>query len=99
MTRFDDTMPIKPGCRFKVVDRWPDEGSQNSDGMMDRWLGATLTVSGIKQGWTYGRCMDALEAEECPKWFWFPDLVAWVDSDTDEDELTTSDAHLEDLFS
>lgn len=98
MTQFDNMMPI-PGRRFKVVDRWPDDGGQNSIGRMDQWLGATLTVSGIKQGWLHGRRMDALEAKECPMWFWFPNLVAWVDSDTDEDEFTTSDAHLEDLFS
>ena len=39
-----DISSLKPGDIVKIVDSWPGHIGQNSQGDMDKWLGATMTV-------------------------------------------------------
>lgn len=45
MVDIDD---LKPGVKVKIVDAWNDSCGENSDGLMDKFLGQTVTVFQIR---------------------------------------------------
>jgi hypothetical protein len=56
-------MKYKVGDKVKIVDKWTDGCCQNQHGDMDCWLGKTMTISHVRNGY-YGM------QEDCNKWLW-----------------------------
>lgn len=40
----DEAVPIEPGMKVVIVDDWGGNVGQNPNGLMDKWLGQTMTV-------------------------------------------------------
>lgn len=62
---------LYPGARIKLVDEWVAGCWENRDGLMDGWLGQTVTVSAVYQRWC------TIE-EDGENWGWFPAAIAEI---------------------
>ena len=68
-----------PGMRFRVVTNWKSRrGRQNSARLMDRWLGQLLTIEAVDADDPV-----AVTACECREWWWFPEMIEWIEEEED----------------
>ena len=63
------------GDRVRIVSEWNNECHQNPEGLMDRWLGATMTIKSWN-GVSYQMEEDVGERGEGYGWNWFPVAIA-----------------------
>jgi len=77
MIDFED---VHRGDKVRIVSEWLDEnGTQNHEGKMDKYLGAVMTVREVHDGYL------KMEEDSCDDrsadrdgWFWFEDLIDCV---------------------
>lgn len=62
------------GDRVRIVSEWDNECHQNPEGLMDHWLGATMTIKSWN-GVSYQMEEDAGERGENYGWNWFPGAI------------------------
>lgn len=75
------------GDRVRIVSEWNNECHQNSEGLMDRWLGATMTIKSW-DGTSYQMEEDVSERGEGCGWYWFPAAIAGLaDAAENNEEL------------
>lgn len=65
----------KVGDRVRIVREWNNECHQNPEGLMDGWLGATMTIKSWN-GVSYQMEEDVSERGENYGWDWFPAAIA-----------------------
>lgn len=65
----------KVGDRVRIVSEWNNECHQNPEGLMDGWLGATMTIKSWN-GVSYQMEEDVSERGENYGWDWFPAAIA-----------------------
>lgn len=63
------------GDRVRIVSEWNNECHQNPEGLMDHWLGATMTIKSWNGG-AYQMEEDVGERGEGYGWNWFPAAIA-----------------------
>lgn len=77
----------KVGDRVRIVSEWKGGCYQNPEGLMNRWLGKTMTIKSYNGG-SYQMEEDVGEREEDQGWNWFPAAIAGlVDAAENNDEL------------
>lgn len=64
----------KVGDRVRIVEKWNDGCCQNTDGLMDEWLGQTMTIKCIYYG-------DYFMAEDNGSWVWNDSCIAGLVDD------------------
>lgn len=70
-------MEYNVGDKVLIVDKWVEEdGRQNHDGEMDKWLGKVMTVKSRND--TYAYMEEDQDDENCfdGGWFWYPEMIA-----------------------
>lgn len=67
---------LKPGDVVKIVDEWSYHTCENSQGLMDEWLGKAMTVNKIDD------CCAIME--EDMRWRWNSYCIDYVISPDDE---------------
>lgn len=93
-----DITMLSPGTKVRIVDRWTNGCRENSQGLMDKWLGSVMTVTGHMKARYGGDYVYMLEDEgDCPfngresgHWQWFPAAIAEIVEDVPDitdDEL------------
>lgn len=65
----------KVGDRVRIVSEWNNECHQNPEGLMDRWLGATMTIRKVL-GDCYLMKEDIGERRKDSGWYWFSGAIA-----------------------
>lgn len=63
------------GDRVCIVSEWNNECHQNPEGLMDHWLGKTMTIKSWN-GRSYQMEEDVDERGENYGWDWFPAAIA-----------------------
>ena len=78
----------KVGDRVRIVDKWPKEGGQNNEGLMDKWLGKVMTIRCIDE---VGDCrmVEDFEEHDGFGWWWFDRLIAGLTNNTDKIVVTS----------
>ena len=75
------------GDRVRIVSEWNNECYPNPDGLMNRWLGRTMTIKNWDGG-AYQMEEDVGERGEGYGWNWFPAAIAGlVDAAENNEEL------------
>lgn len=75
------------GDRVRIVSEWNSECYPNLDGLMNRWLGKTMTIKNWDGG-AYQMEEDVGEREEGRGWNWFPAAIAGLaDAAENNEEL------------
>lgn len=75
------------GDRVRIVSEWNDGCYQNPEGLMNRWLGKTMTIKNWDGG-AYQMEEDVGERGEGYGWNWFPAAIAGlVDAAENNEEL------------
>lgn len=68
---------LHPGDMVKIVDKWNPGCDENIDGEMDHWLGKTMTVREVYDG--YVKMEEDIEEHGGGRgWFWYPDAIECV---------------------
>ena len=68
----------KVGDRVRIVSEWRNGCYQNPEGLMDRWLGKTMTIKSW-DGTSYQMEEDAGDRGEDCGWYWYPAAIAgWL---------------------
>ena len=77
----------KIGDRVRIVREWNNECHQNPEGLMDRWLGAIMTIKSWN-GVSYQMEEDVGERGENYSWNWYPAAIAGLaDAAENNEEL------------
>jgi hypothetical protein len=80
-------MKYKVGDRVKIVAKRTGEG-WNSDGEMDKWLGKTMTVTGITMN-CYKMAEDVGDRTPYGGWCWWEHMIEGLANDTQKIVITT----------
>ena len=83
---------VEPGWKARIVDKWCEGCRQNSEGLMDKWLGKTMTVRAIGDGFL--RMEEDLGTSGWVNgWLWYAPSIAEVFNQIDdtETEIATDD--------
>ena len=84
-----DIDELRPGDRIKIVDAWVPGCNQNSNGLMDEYLGKILTVRN-----SYDAFIEVFENH----WAWTPNAIERVFKDSIDDAACDFDAASEEDF-
>lgn len=68
-------MKYKVGDKVKIVDKWSDGCHQNACGLMDRWLGKTMTIDGVDHSNFLHKDYYRMK-EDNGEWSWFEPAIA-----------------------
>ena len=71
----------KPGDVVKIVDKWTPFTSENSYGLMDKWLGKEMTIKECHD-WYY------VMKEDNGRWAWSKHAIAGCKAGPDVDQKT-----------
>ena len=90
-----DINELRPGDRIKIVDAWVPGCNQNSNGLMDEYLGRILTVR--------NNCGSFIEVFEDSEdfgigWSWYPNAIERVFKDSIDNLACDFDAASEEDF-
>ena len=83
---------LYPGCKVRIVDQWGPGCDQSDDGLMDRWLGQTMTVDYIGTNLSGRPCAFMCEdvgdgpSLQGDRWYWFPEAIAEIITGNDKQE-------------
>lgn len=82
-----DISTLKPGDVVRIVDEWIEEnGRQNNQGLMDKYLGGEMTVRTIEKygGEYYAKMIeDKDDRSDGQGWSWFNEMIAGLSADED----------------
>jgi hypothetical protein len=83
-------MKYKVGDKVRIVSKWPEDGIQNSDGLMDKWLGKTMTIKAEILG-GYFMKEDQRDRPVLGGWLWSDDLIEGLAQECKQKIVITSD--------
>lgn len=83
-------MKYKVGDKVRIVSKWPEDGIQNSDGLMDKWLGKTMTIKVEILG-GYFMEEDQHDRPVLGGWLWSDDLIEGLVQECKQKIVITSD--------
>ena len=65
------------GDKVKIVDEWGGNIGQNNQGLMDKWLGKTMTIDSIHDSYA---CMleDVGDPPGWGRWAWYERMIDYV---------------------
>ena len=80
---------LKPGDVVKIVDAWPGNAFENTQGFMDRYLGTFMTVMKTYNG--FARMVeDQNDPHRCGSgWQWYPAAIECVIGRPDNTEVSS----------
>jgi len=73
-----DISTLSPGDVVKIVDQWGRGCCENPYGLMDHWLGKTMTVRKLYEGKYAYMEEDKDDRMGCDGWHWFADAIDYV---------------------
>lgn len=84
----DQMASLQQGDRIRIVDCWAG-GLHNSSGLMDEYLGETLTVASVNRQPING--LYCRVDEDGGRWLWFAEMIDAIISDEPPKEYTPVD--------
>ena len=69
---------LKPGMKIKIVNRWVPGCRQNNKGLMDHWLGQTVTIREVYVDGGFFLIKEDETEFEGNGWYWYPETVARI---------------------
>lgn len=76
---------LRPGMKVRIVDEWNECCAQNSEGLMDRWLGQVMTVRQVN---TADANMEEDQGELFDGgWYWNSHCIAEIIQEEPEIDL------------
>lgn len=81
----------KVGDKVRIVKKWADGSSPNSQGRMDKWLGKVMTIKSVhgnsgRREFYYDMFEDEGEYFAGNGWMWFEDMIAGIVDFADNEE-------------
>lgn len=83
---------LERGMRVKIIDQWVRGCRQNHEGLMDKYLGQTVTIHSVDGRYAYieedaGDC----HVHEGGHWRWFPECFDYIVDDEDFEPASESE--------